>query len=112
MGHHVKVATSPCSTNYDYQAGFGRKAESLATASSLALTRSLIEEIDEYVNTEDAEEKLRPFLDYRPNIGQHLFPSARTGKGIHYRVLQRVIDRHVGTLKGGTQKEEEKEVNL
>ena len=31
----------------------------------------------------------RPFLDYRPDIGQHLFPSPRTGDGLSRRSLWR-----------------------
>lgn len=61
---------------------------------TLNLPNSLYDDLDEYINSEDPEEEMRPFLDYRPNIGRHLFPSARTGKGIHLRVIQRVIEKH------------------
>lgn len=41
--------------------------------------------LDEYVNTDDPDERLRPFHDYRPNIGYHLFPSAVTGRSLSSR---------------------------
>lgn len=35
----------------------------------------------------------RPFADYRPDIGVHLLPSARTGGGIHRRTVRGVLER-------------------
>lgn len=44
--------------------------------------------LDEYINTDDPDEKLRPFHDYRPNIGYHLFPSSVTGRALSCRALR------------------------
>lgn len=47
--------------------------------------------LDDYLNTEDLDEQLKPFLDYRPNIGVHLFPSYRSGRGMSVRAIQRTL---------------------
>jgi len=46
--------------------------------------------LDEYLNTEDPDEALRPFKDYRPNVGSHLFPSATTGRSISSRAIRNI----------------------
>ena len=59
----------------------------------LTLSEGLRQSLDEYINTEDAEEMRRPFLDYRPNIGSHLFPSPRTGRALSQRSVRIVLSR-------------------
>lgn len=42
--------------------------------------------LEDYLN---APHQGRPFVDYRPDIGVYLFPSARTGQGLTYRTLRK-----------------------
>lgn len=39
--------------------------------------------MEDYLN---AAHQGRPFLDYRPDIGRHVFPSAVTGEGLSRRI--------------------------
>jgi hypothetical protein len=55
--------------------------------------RSLIED---YVNV---SLPVRPFRDYRPDIGHHLFPSAvSTGKGLSSQAISKIIQRNIQQL--------------
>lgn len=45
--------------------------------------------IEDYLNA--AHSHGRPFLDYRPDIGVHLFPSARTGQGLNRRTISKIL---------------------
>lgn len=52
--------------------------------------RSLIED---YVNV---SLPVRPFRDYRPDIGHHLFPSTvSTGKGLSSQAISKIIQRNM-----------------
>ena len=44
----------------------------------------------------------RPFLDYRPDIGQHLFPSPVTGGGLSRRTVRRHRMAAAGDDKAST----------
>lgn len=58
---------------------------------SIAIDAEMQALLDDYLNTEDLDEQLKPFLDYRPNIGIHVFPSYRSGKGMSVRAIQRML---------------------
>lgn len=45
--------------------------------------------IEDYLNA--AHSHGRPFVDYRPDIGVHLFPSAKTGGGLNRRTVSKII---------------------
>ena len=48
----------------------------------------LRERIEDYLN---AAHQGRPFLDWRPEIGVHLFPSPLTGEGLSRRTLRKFV---------------------
>lgn len=64
----------------------------------LALDDALRGEIEDYVN---AAHQGRPFVDYRPDIGPFLFPSASTGDGLTNRRLNQLL-RHLMLLTNAT----------
>lgn len=59
----------------------------------LVLPPTLRTLIEDYVNI---SQPLRPFHDFRPDIGYYLFPSARsTGKGLSKQSISKIIGRHL-----------------
>jgi hypothetical protein len=61
------------------------------TESGLILPKYLRNMIEDYVNT---SQPVRPFQDFRPDIGHYLFPSARyTNKGLSTQAIIKIIRR-------------------
>lgn len=65
--------------------------------------------LDEYVNTDDPDEKLRPFHDYRPNVGYHLFPSAVTGRALSCRAIRTLTASPESRILTQTRREKKSE---
>ena len=59
---------------------------------------ALAEVLEDYLN---AQPPGRPFLDYRPELGDHLFPSAHTGGGISRWTVLNIRRRRATTNKPG-----------
>jgi hypothetical protein len=73
-----------------------RARRQFALGSALvALPERLCILIEQYVNleTSPAQQQGRPFLDWRPEIGMFLFPSASTGQHISYNAVKRILNK-------------------
>ena len=60
--------------------------------------------IEDYLN---AAHQGRPFLDYRPDIGLHLFPSPVTGRGLSRRTIRKALNVSSGEEEDDDDEEEE-----
>lgn len=72
----------------------------LSGGKDVSLNEDTRNAIEDYMNASHVTG--RPFVDYRPDIGLHLFPSPRTGGGIHRRTVRGILERLSSPSEVGT----------